>query len=160
MKSNSVFYILTCFFLCFMIGAGLYEHFAVWPEAFSELPKSLTMFHGEYAIQPASFWKVIHPLTLILFIITLALNWRSGRRKSILISFSIYFIILAFTFIFFVPPLMQLIGTHYSETVDTSLQKSGNLWITLSLVRMVFAVVSAFVLLSGLTISDKQKENI
>lgn len=160
MKSKNIFYILTCIFFCLIIGAGVYEHFAVWPMAFSEPPKSLTMFQGDYAIQPASFWKLIHPLTLILFIITLALNWRSGRRKSILISFSIYFIILAATFIYFVPQLMHITGTHYSATVDTSLQKSGNLWITLSLARMVFGVVSAFVLLSGLTITDKQKVNI
>lgn len=160
MKGKNIFYILTCISFCIIIGAGVYEHFAVWPIAFSEPPKSLTMFQGDYAMQPATFWKLIHPLTLILFIITLALNWRTGRRKSILTALGIYFLMLVATFIYFVPQLMQLIGTHYSETVDTSLQKSGSLWITLSLVRAVFMVISAFILISGLTINDKQKENI
>lgn len=160
MKSKNIFYILNCIFFCLIIGAGVYEHFAVLPVAFSEPPKSLTMFQGDYAIQQATFWKLIHPITLILFIITLALNWRTGRRKSILIALGIYFLILVATFIYFVPQLMHITGTHYSETVDTSLQKSGSLWITLSLVRAVFMVISAFILISGLTINDKQKENI
>ncbi|MBS1643470.1 MAG: hypothetical protein JST21_17310 [Bacteroidetes bacterium] len=157
MKGKNIFYVLTCISVCILIGAGVYEHFAVWPIAFSAPPKSLTMFQGEYAMQPASFWKLIHPMTLILFIITLVMNWRTGRRKSILTAFGIYFLMIIATFIYFVPQLMQIIGTPYTETVDTSLQKSGSLWITLSLVRAVLVLVAAFILISGLTISDSNK---
>lgn len=74
MKSKIVLYILTCISFCMIIGAGIYEHVSVWAVAFSEPPKSLAMFQGKYAIQPALFWKFIHPLTLILFIITVILN--------------------------------------------------------------------------------------
>ena len=70
MNSKNIFYILACISYCLIIGAAVYEHIAVWPVAFSEPPRSLTMFQGNYAIEPALVWKFIHPVTLTLFIIT------------------------------------------------------------------------------------------
>ncbi|HNQ41189.1 MAG TPA: hypothetical protein PKL22_03805, partial [Saprospiraceae bacterium] len=101
MNSKNIFYILACISYCLIIGAAVYEHIAVWPVAFSEPPRSLTMFQGNYAIEPALFWKFIHPVTLTLFIITLGLNWKTERKKFILIPLITYIILLIVTFIYF-----------------------------------------------------------
>lgn len=156
MNSKNIFYVLACISYCLIIGAGIYEHFAVWPVAFSELPKSLMMFQGDYALQSESFWKLVHPVTLILLLVTLGLNWKTERKKYILITLATYIIMLIVTFIYYVPELKSIIGTPYAATVDADIQKRGSLWITLSKIRLTFIFVSAFILILGLTRSEKK----
>ncbi|MCC6383597.1 MAG: hypothetical protein LC117_10725 [Bacteroidia bacterium] len=156
MNSKNIFYVLTCISFCTIIGAGIYEHIAVWPRAFSEPPQSLTMFQGNYAIRPAPFWAIVHPITLVLFFITLSLNWKSGMKNYILIPLLTYIVMLVFTFVYFVPELKSIIGMPFTTTIDTNIQNRGSLWITLSLARMTFIVISAFILFLGLTKADKR----
>ncbi|MBV6406361.1 MAG: hypothetical protein IT228_01775 [Flavobacteriales bacterium] len=151
MKSRDLIYVLACISYCLIIGAGTYEHLSTWRIAFSEPPRSLMMFQGEYAIQPVSFWRPIHPLTLILLLATLALNWRTGRRKNILITLGTYVLMIIATFIYFVPELMSITTTPFADTVDAELQKRAHLWISLSMVRLSFIFASACVLIHGLT---------
>jgi hypothetical protein len=155
MNSKNFFYVLVCISYCLIIGAGTYEHFALWPVAFSEPPKSLTIFQGNYALLAEPFWKFIHPVTLVLFLLTLGLNWKTTRRKNIVIALAIYIIALIATFIYYVPELKSIIGTPYADTVDAAIQNRASLWITLSKVRLAFLFMSAFVLIMGLTKSEK-----
>ena len=159
MNAKKLFYVLTCISLCIPFGAGLYEHVAVWPHAFAAPPQSLTMFQGNYALESAPFWMTIHPVTVLLFIISLVLNWKTERRKSILIPFIIYFVILMVTSIYFVPELMRIAGTPYADTVDADLQKSAALWTNLSLVRLVVGYAAIFILISGLTKPDTARQS-
>lgn len=154
MSSRNLFYILACISYCLILGAGTYEHISTWPIAFSEPPRSLAMFQGEYALQPASFWRLVHPVTLLLLLVTLILNWKTGRRKYILITMGAYVLAVIATFIYYVPELVRIIGTPYAATVDAGLQHSAGLWITLSLVRLTVIFASAIVLLFGLTKPD------
>ncbi len=156
MNSKNIFYVLTCISYCLIIGAGIYEHFAVWGIAFSEPPKSLMMFQGDYGMQPEPFWKLVHPVTLVLFLVTLGLNWKTERKKYILVALATYIIALIVTFIYYIPELKSIIGTTYSATVDAGLRERGSLWITLSKIRLAFILASAFVLILGLTRTDKK----
>lgn len=151
MNIKNFFYSITCISLCIPFGAGLYEHIAVWPNAYSELPKSLAMFQGPYGLEPAPFWMAIHPVTVVLFAITLFLHWKTTRRNSILIPFAIYFGILVITAIYFVPNLMLITNTPYSDTVDSSLQKMGDAWEAFSWVRLVIGYFAVYLLIIGLT---------
>ncbi|MCZ2249534.1 MAG: hypothetical protein LC111_12325 [Bacteroidia bacterium] len=151
MNSKNFFYVLACISYCLIIGTGIYEHFAVWPVAFSEPPKSLTMFQGDYALQSESFWKLVHPVTLVLLLTTLGLNWKTARKKHILITLVTYITALIVTFIYYVPELKSIIGTSFTSTIDAAIQARGSLWITLSKIRLSFIFVSAFVLILGLT---------
>jgi len=156
MTSKNLVYVLACISFCLIIGAGIYEHVTVWPVAFSEPPKSLTMFQGDYALPAATFWSFVHPVTLVLLLVTLVLNWKTERKKYILFTLVIYIIAVIATFIYYVPEIKSIIGTPYATTVDAALQKRGSLWITLSKVRLIFIFVSAFVLILGLTRSEKK----
>lgn len=151
MNFKNFIYALTCLAFSAIIGAAIYEHTALWPAAFAEPPKSLAVFQGPYRLNAAPFWQSIHPVTLLLFIITLVFSWRTYRRRVILITLAGYIGILIATFIYFVPELLELTGTPFSDTVDTSLQERGNLWITLSLVRGGILIILAINLLLGLT---------
>lgn len=70
-----------------VIGAAVYEHAAIVPVWTQAIPASLSMFQGEYGITPAAFWRAIHPVTLLLFVVALIMNWRSRRRLPILVTF-------------------------------------------------------------------------
>ena len=151
MNFKNFLYALTCLSFSVIIGAAIYEHIALWPAAFSEPPKSLSVFQGPFRLNAGAFWQSVHPVTLLLFVITLILNWRASRRKNVLIALVGYVLVLIATFIYFVPELLELTGTPYSDTVDPSLQERASLWETLSLVRGGILIVLALNLLLGLT---------
>lgn len=151
MKIANFFYSITCISFTIIIGAAFFEHLAVWPNAYTAPPASLSMFQGEYGLNAAGFWIKIHPLTLLLFIVTLIISWKTQRRKNVLIAFSGYFVILVITNLYFVPELMEITGTEFSNTVDENLVERGRLWRNLSLVRTFTLVVLALILFSGLT---------
>jgi hypothetical protein len=144
-------YILTCLSFSVIIGAAVYEHTAVWPSAFSELPRSLTSLQGAYKLNSAPFWQSIHPITVVMFIVTFLISRKSERRKYVLIPLLLYFIILITTFSFFVPELLSLIGTPYANTLDEGLTSRASRWVNLSLIRMVILVAAAVFLYIGLT---------
>ena len=151
MGIKNTFYVVTCISFSVILGAGIYEHVAVWPNVYAAPPQSLTMLQGSYGLASGPFWMSIHPVTLLLFFTALVLNWKSERRIHILIPLVIYIMILAITATYFVPELMSINSTPYAETIDADLQKRGSTWITLSLIRGAVLVVIDFILILGLT---------
>jgi hypothetical protein len=148
---KDTFLILASIGFLIVLGAATYEHIAVIPAWSAAPPASLSMFQGEYGLHAEYFWMAIHPLTLLLMIIALILNWNTLRRKNILTALIGYVIILLVTSIYFVPVLIGFIETPYQDSVDPALVKSASLWEMLSLVRLVFIVGIAYLLLSTLT---------
>jgi hypothetical protein len=151
MSFKNLVYVLTCLSFSVIIGAAVYEHIAVWPSAFSELPRSLTLFQGGYKLNSAPFWQSVHPITLILFIGTLIVSRKSERRKYVLVPLVTYIVILVITFIFFVPELLSLTAAPYTDTLDEGLTRRASLWVNLSLARMVILFAAAVLLYMGLT---------
>lgn len=151
MQPKNLFYILLCLSFSLICGAAVYEHVVVWPNAFASLPRSLSAFQGEYALNSAPFWMMIHPVTMVLFIIALIVSWRTERKKHVLYSLIVYVVILATTFTWFVPELLDLVNTPYSDTYDASLTSRGSRWETLSIIRGIVLFVTAIFLYMGLT---------
>jgi hypothetical protein len=148
---KNLVYSLSCLAFAVVIGGAIYEHMTVVPAWTAAPPKSLSMFQGEYGLKPEPFWKIIHPINLILFTISLVLHWRSARKKNILIVFSSYFAILVITAIYFVPELLAITGTPFSVTVDAGLAQRAKTWETLSLIRLGGLIVLSLFLFNGLT---------
>jgi small neutral amino acid transporter SnatA (MarC family) len=94
---------------------------------------------------------MIHPVTMVLFIIALIVSWRTERKKHVLYSLIVYVVILATTFAWFVPELLSLINTPYSDTYDASLTSRGSRWEILSIIRGIVLFVTAIFLYMGLT---------
>jgi hypothetical protein len=149
---------LACLSFVIVIGGAVYEHIAVVPRWSAAAPASLVMFQGPYGLNPAPFWQIIHPITLVLFIAALVSNWKTDRRKFILIAFSGYFMILVVTAIYFVPELMSITGTPFTEIVDSDLTKRAGQWEMLSLIRLAFMFGLALTVLTSLTKSAVKPE--
>jgi hypothetical protein len=134
-----------------VIGGSIYEHLAVVPKWKIGPPASLAMFQGKYGIDPGKFWKLIHPVTLVLLIATLIANWKTGGRKYIMMSFASYLLILIITAVYFVPELMKIIHTPYSLATEEGLVSRASLWEKLSLIRLGFSFLIASMLLFSFT---------
>ena len=76
--------------------------------------------------------------------------WRTGSRNHVLIPLSVYVLILIVTSIYFVPQLMDITGTAFSEAMDATLTSRAKTWETLSLVRLGVLVVIAVYLFLGM----------
>ncbi len=138
-----------------VIGGATYEHLGIVPVWASAAPASLTMFQGEYAIQPQRFWIPIHPITLVLLTLALIANWRAASRNFILITLVGYILILATTFVFFVPELMSITRSAFNQTIDVELTARAGMWETLSLVRLGALYLLAIVVLTGVSSAER-----
>ena len=148
---NNLLYSLACLSFCIVIGGAVYEHISVVPQWAAAPPVSLAMFQGKYALDPAPFWQFIHPITLILLIISLVLNWKTDRRKNILYVLIPYVMILGITAIYFVPELLAITTTMFAEIADSELTQRAKKWEMLSIIRLVVLMAMAIFLILGLT---------
>jgi len=146
-------------FAC-VIGAAVYEHLTVVPQWSAAPPASLTMFQGTYGLKPDKFWMLIHPVTLLLFVITLVLHWKTARRKNLLITLGGYAFVLCVTTIYFVPELISIITAPLSTTADSDLTARAKLWELLSIVRLGCLIVLSMVLFLGLTKDNAAKQHL
>ena len=129
-----------------VIGGAVYEHVT-----------SVAMFQAPYGIAAFRFWIPIHPVTVLLLIAALAANWKTERRKWILITLGGYVAVLVVTALYFVPQLMSITQTPYASTIDPELTRRAKLWETLSLVRLSCLFVMAYSLLFGLSKAAQPK---
>ncbi len=149
--TRTILLILAAISFVIVIGGAVYEHLAVVPAWSSAVPASLTMFQGEYALAAGRFWIPIHPVTLVLLIAALVLNWRSERREYIIATIAGYAAVLAVTTVWFVPELMSITQSAYSQTIDPNLTQRAQNWETYSLIRLAFLLILATNLLFGLS---------
>ena len=148
--SKNIIYALACLFFTIMIGGAVYEHLVVVPTWSEAPPVSLSMFQGKYGLNPELFWMLVHPVNIVLLVTSLILSWRSERRKNILLPLVVYVVIIAITAVYFVPELLSITGTTYSEVADPSLTKRASLWETLSIARLAVLLIIAVYLFLGL----------
>lgn len=133
-----------------MIGGAVYEHLCVVPKWSAAPPLSLSMFQGDYGLKPEVFWKMIHPVTLLLFGLTLVTHWKTGRKKSLLTVLSCYLLILVITAIYFVPELLSITTTAFAQDVDADLTSRALAWERWSLLRLAVLFFLAVKLFLGL----------
>lgn len=148
---KNIIYSVTCLAFAIVIGGAVYEHLNVVPTWSAAPPLSLSMFQGEYGLKPELFWMLIHPVNLLLFIVTLVIHWKSPRRKNIAGVLISYVAILVITSIYFVPELIKITTTPFAENIDADLVKRSSLWEALSIVRLSILVILSVILSMGLT---------
>lgn len=159
MNLKDVVYAFACLAFSVVIGGAIYEHLCVVPQWAAAPPLSLSMFQGKYGLYPQAFWIPIHPITLLLIIITLFFSWKTARKNNVLTTLLGYITILIITSIYFVPELIEITATPYSTDVSAALTKRAKLWETLSIVRLFTLIILAIVLFLGLAKAGSKKSN-
>lgn len=148
---KNILYAFTCLSFAAIIGAAIYEHLGVVPQWAAAPPASLAMYQGEYPLKAENFWMPIHPVTMALLIVSLIVFWRTLRRINLLVTLAGYVIILIITFIYFVPELISITGTPYSDVADPELTSRAKTWEILSIIRLFVLIGLAINLFMGLT---------
>lgn len=149
--------LLTLFYLI-MLGGGNYEQLTITSLVSSAPPKSLAMLQGPYGFNPVKFWVTFRPLTILLFIVALFINWRVStfRRKLLLFAFGIDWAITLSTFLYFAPETSVITSVKFeSTTIDEILLERMQLWKNLNWIRLGGFYIGAILLLVSLTNSGQ-----
>jgi hypothetical protein len=135
-----------------LLGGIAYSHLVYFPVYLSALPDSAVVVTGPYGLHEAIFWMTIHPLLILSLIVALVLNWKSrSRRKLILISFAIYFLVLVITQIYFLPELVAFEQSPQSNVSPSEWLARGQRWQRLSWIRGAIMYAAILPLLLALT---------
>ena len=119
-----------------LLGGITYSHLVFFPPYLSALPDSAVVVNGPYGLREAIFWMTIHPLLILSLIVTLVLSWKfKPRRKLILISFGLYFLVLVVTQIYFLPELRAFEQSPASNVSPSEWLARGQRWQRLSWIR-------------------------
>jgi hypothetical protein len=135
-----------------VLGGIVYSHLVYFPVYLSALPDSAVVVNGPYGLHEAIFWMTVHPLLILSLIVALVLNWKStSRRKLILISFAIYFLVLVVTQIYFIPELIAFERSPESKVLPGEWLARGQRWQRLSWTRGAIMYAAILPLLLALT---------
>ena len=141
-----------------IVGGIVYSHIAYFPPYLSHLPESNNLIIGEYGIQDAAFWSIIHPLAIISIFIALILNWKLKRiRKLILITLGIYVLAIIATVFYFYPELVAFAdSTNNSSMNPSEWSQRGQHWQHLSWLRGSSMFIGFILLLIALTKTEPE----
>jgi hypothetical protein len=132
-----------------MLGGGMYEQLNVTPKIAAVPPQSLAMLQGPYGFNPVKFWGTFRPLTILLFILTIAVNWKkNAQRNFLLAAFAIDIVVTLSTFLYFAPETGVIASTPFSATdVNEEIQARAQRWMNLNWLRIGgFAMASSLIL--------------
>ena len=134
-----------------LLGGIVYSHIVYFPVFLSNLPESAVLVNGKYALHEENFWMAIHPVLIVLLIITIISNWKNRpRRKKILISFVLYAVVLIVSSIYFVPELINFSKSATSLIPPSEWLRRSSNWMTYSIIRgiiMFAGVIPLFIAL-------------
>ena len=91
-------------------------------------PRSLAMYAGEYGYNSGPFWEVMPAVTFGLILIALVGNWRTPRRRLLLIAMALFIAAGLFTAFVMGPVQAAVVGAGYSDAVDEALRAQAARW--------------------------------
>ncbi len=151
------------------IGAGLYETLVVMPLWTLAPPDSVNAYYQHNAANPqfalnagGRFWMFFTPLVGLLAIATLlsGLRTRPEHRKWRIAGTVLTLIVVMFTFVWFVPNIIQLTGEGVMAMSSDEVTSLTNWWVRLNWVRAVLYLAGWLTALRALSIPPKVESNI
>ena len=91
-------------------------------------PRSFAIFTGEFAYDRRPFWEIVPMITLILFVIALIANWKTARRKFLLVTLGLFVVGGLIAGLYLEPTFDAMIARGYSDYVDPVMQSEAATW--------------------------------
>ena len=108
----------------------------------SNPPDSFHMFLGQYGQKTAHYWRVVSPLAVVTFVLSLIFNWHLVDRMFwLFVALALYVAVQLATMAYFVPEQDALISNAGSLSRDV-LHARAHRWILLNYVRNVAGVLA------------------
>src|SRR5262245_27278843 len=138
------------FFYCLNLGPMIFETFTSDRTWASDPPDSFHMFRGPYGQKTAHYWRVVTPLAMAAFVLSLVLNWSAVDRRLWLFAFFVAFLTVQIpTLAYFVPEQEKLIS-NASALGRKALKARADRWMRFNYFRNVAGVISYVFLLFAL----------
>jgi hypothetical protein len=117
---------------CLMqVGAQLFALSVVASTVSAAPPRSLAILQGEYRYDSSAFWSTLPLITFSLFIIALVANWKTPRRKLLLLALTLFVIAGLAAGLFLEPIFDEITAVGFRNEVDPALQSRAATWYAL-----------------------------
>lgn len=137
------------------LGGIVYAHLVFFPPYLSGLPNSAVLVNGPYPVHDEYFWMMIHPVAILLLIVSLVLNWKiQARRNLIMIPLALYLLAIIVTSLYFVPELRNFNSSPSMSVSPAEWLARGQRWQYLSWTRGTILGLAMIPLLIALTTPD------
>lgn len=137
---------LYIFAIAVLIGATVYQMFVIVPEFTRDFPNGMIELSKGNVI-PGNFWAtpIVFLSTLILPLLAISFNWKTSRRKWLLMAFGLGMATTIWTGMYFIPRL-EIMGLRgLPVTTDVALLRvTVDEWIKADHVRLWLVIVPAF----------------
>jgi hypothetical protein len=115
---------------CFMqIGAQLFAISVVVSTIAEAPPRSFAILEGQYRYDSSPFWETVPPITGLLYVVGLILNWKTPRRALLLASFGLFVTAGLVAGLLLEPAFATITAAGYSDKVDPALQSRAASWL-------------------------------
>ena len=130
-----------------LLGGTIYQMIVIVPEFSRDIPNGMIELMKGH-METKAFWtSPILPLGFLFGILSLVFNWKTPRKKWLLLSLSLGLAAEIFTIVYFFPRLKIMgIFDHIPSTDLTLLTNSINEWIIADHIRCWFLIVPSFLL--------------
>jgi hypothetical protein len=115
-------------------------------------PRSFAIFTGEYPYDSRAFWDTVPMITMVLFVIALIANWKTARRKFLLLTLVLFIAGGLIAGLYLEPTFDNMIARGYADYIDAVMQKEAATWYLVDCVSWALGFVASLSLLIALVI--------
>ena len=122
-------------------------------------PRSFAILSGEFAYDSRIFWETVPPITLLLFVIALVTNWRTARRKFLLVALGLFIAGGLFAGLYLEPMFDAMISQGYADHVDPVMQREAAAWYMIDWAVWAVGFIGCLTLLLALAHPTRREES-
>ena len=117
---------------CLMqVGAQLFALSVVAGTLVEAPPRSFAMLNGEYGYDSSAFWSTVPAITFVLFVVALLANWKTARRKLLLLALALFIVGGLIAGLYVEPVFDEMKVMGYRDEVYPELQRRAATWYAL-----------------------------
>lgn len=133
-------------------GAQLFAVAVIVGTVTTAPPRSLAMYAGEYGYNSGPFWEMMPTVTFGLLLLALAGNWRTPRRRVLLVAIVLFIAAGLFAAFVMGPVQDAVVAVGYRDAVDEALRAQAARWYLLDWVAWALTLSTGLVLVGALAV--------
>lgn len=140
---------------CLMqVGAQLFALSVVASTVSAAPPRSFAILQGEYRYDSSAFWSTVPMITFVLFLIALVANWKTPRRKFLLLALTLFVVGGLVAGLYLEPIFDEMKAIGFRDEVDPVLQSRAATWYALDWAVWTTGALAGITLLLALMRPD------
>jgi hypothetical protein len=115
-------------------------------------PRSFAIFTGEYPYDSRAFWDTVPMITFALFVIALIANWKTARRKYLLLTLALFIAGGLIAGLYLEPTFDDMIARGYADYIDPAMQHEAATWYMVDCASWALGFIASLSLLVALVL--------